>query len=214
MPRIAVGVCGVAILVFLLAWQLPQTQRRLSFFSLESMRFDFGAAPELNHFNDAGEKPWNGINTRLAIWSCFPDAMEDHWLMGVGLGNGREAMVESYKANGFLLGERYRFLPHNAFLEQVLQLGLVGAAVFVVIWIVLLLLAFRARSAFVCVLTVGLLLAMCTEDVWNKQHGVRLYALFISLILMSFRRFRFGFGFPDIERWPLLGNRRSRPFPD
>lgn len=82
--------------------------------------------------------------TRLRIWSAVLAVIRDHWAVGVGPGNLQHVFVAGYAdENVGLIGLH----PHNMILQVAAETGVVGAVVFVLIWVVALVRLGRRSAA-------------------------------------------------------------------
>lgn len=128
--------------------------------------------------------PLNGIALRRAIWVCAVDVIETHPLLGVGTGDGQEALQKAYAQRQFVLASDYnRFNAHSQYLQTLVVAGGVGF----IFWlgsIAWLLARFRKRVLLKLIMAV-LLFSMFTESMLETNKGCLLMAFFASFLCFA-----------------------------
>jgi O-antigen ligase len=137
---------------------------------------------------------FNGVQLRLLEWQFALQILEEKraWLIGVSPGDSQDLLNEKYIEADMYIGDPSRnssgFLTynfHNQYIENFVQSGVIGLAVFLylcgllisVVW------KWRTREAFFTV--VILLTLFVTESFITLQHGVFLFSFFPLLLLYS-----------------------------
>jgi O-antigen ligase len=136
---------------------------------------------------DFESKNWHefngGLNLRLAVWKCARKVIEDNAIGGVGIGDAKDALMESYAHYKFEFAEIHRLNSHNNYLDFWIKAGLFGLCYFLAYLILPLIWSFKSRNylAMAFLVLVG---AYClTENFFSVQKGVCFFSLFISLYL-------------------------------
>ena len=126
---------------------------------------------------------WNGANLRMAIWKCAMDPIKDNWLLGVGTGDEKEALLNAYKDNGFKLGLITEYNTHNQWLEFSLRFGIVFSLIIMYAnFIIPLIIGYKSDyKLFIFMVIISL--ASLTEVILATQKGVVFYSLFATLFL-------------------------------
>ncbi len=126
---------------------------------------------------------WNGANLRMAIWKCAMDPIKDNWLLGVGTGDEKEALLNAYKDNGFKLGLITEYNTHNQWLEFSLRFGMVFSLMIISTNFILPLIIGYKTDYKLFIFMVIISLASLTEVILATQKGVVFYSLFATLFL-------------------------------
>jgi O-antigen ligase len=87
-----------------------------------------------------------GIVVRMAIWRSAFEVIRKHYLVGVGLGDEEEYLVDEYGKNNVPFLVDNRFNAHNQLLSYFISTGLFGVILLALWWIPCLLDAIRGRN--------------------------------------------------------------------
>ncbi|AMM52355.1 hypothetical protein TH61_15765 [Rufibacter sp. DG15C] len=160
----------------------PQTKSR--FESIGNVEYSFSNQNKLDHFNAANQaQNWNGLTLRLAKWRCALDVIEQNPLLGVGVGDVKDEIVQAYQARGFIYAVQNRFDPHNQFLEITMAIGFIGLMVFLWLLVKSLQLFWQTQNWMAMVFMVLLLFSSMTESLLRTQEGVAFYIFFWCLFV-------------------------------
>ncbi len=132
------------------------------------------------------QQEWNGIAIRKAIWTCAWDLIQENPVLGVGTGDGQDALQQAYANRKFHLAALYnRYNAHNQYVQVVVCAGLVGLAVWLasIGWLFW---KFRQERLFVFAF-VALLLSMQTESMLETNKGNLLYSFVMIAGIVSMR---------------------------
>jgi O-antigen ligase len=122
---------------------------------------------------------------RLIIWYNSLDIIKANLLAGVGTGDNRDKLIEMYKDKGFNKAAEARLNVHNQFLETTIQLGLMGLATLLSLFIWAFIKAIKNRNILlICFLIVNILFFLF-ESCLNRQAGVFYFVLFLSFIIFA-----------------------------
>ncbi len=120
---------------------------------------------------------------RINIWQSIPDVMKNHWLIGYGIGDSKQALQEGYKKKGITYAYEYQFNAHNQFLETLVALGLVGLLLLLLLVISTLQKSLKDRNF----LLISFILIVGTnfmfESILERIAGVMFFGFFLSLLL-------------------------------
>ncbi|XLS29272.1 O-antigen ligase family protein [Flavobacteriaceae bacterium M23B6Z8] len=130
---------------------------------------------------------WNSINSRLAKWSCTLEVIEDYFPFGIGKGNGREALIEKYEEKGFELGYINKYTAHNMYLTFMMETGILGLLLFIILIGYLIILSIRKKSFLLISIAILLAITSITEDVLERNKGIVFYSFFILLITANLK---------------------------
>jgi O-antigen ligase len=96
---------------------------------------------------------------RIEIWQRTLRMISDHPVRGVGFGNFQEVFEGDYNAEPNR-DQRRGVHAHNLWLQQFAELGVLGGAVYIVLWVRILTLCWRSAREHPDFLSVGLLLSI------------------------------------------------------
>lgn len=119
---------------------------------------------------------------RVMIWSASVEIVKNHWLMGVGTGDVKEALKSEYKTTGNLAGLEAGLNVHNQYLQVGIALGIPGMVVFLITlgwpFVLALYRKYWAYALFLIVVGMNFLF----ESMLERQAGVMFYAFFNTLL--------------------------------
>ena len=166
----------------------PQTSNRIK--SIGNTEVNFSNTNPINHFNgEIKDENWNGLNARLAIWTCTLDAIKNNPVVGYGIGDTEKALRKAYEVKGFTFGLRNNFNTHNQYLDILLNAGIIGLLLIVGAWCKVLHLAKINNNQLLFVFLLISMLVMLTENILNRNQGVFFFSFFISLFsLFNFNK--------------------------
>lgn len=145
-------------------------------------RFSEHNLQELLQVNVEEEMP--SAEPRMAEWYAMLQHPEDYTAYGIGAGGAEEYMTRQYITYGWPEFIQRRYSPHNQYLSEWLELGIVAAILFTLLFF-----SFpwlqkkRARHA-ALYFTVALCLTLMTETSLNGVEGT--FNVCIGLLLVQF----------------------------
>lgn len=130
---------------------------------------------------------------RVAYWMVSYEILKDNPILGVGIGDYKEAIVETLEKEKFdnLPQEMKDFMKeyhvHNQFLMIAVQTGVIGTIVIILLFYNLLKISLYTNSEYknIFILFLVIYFLSCMADpLWYKQFTLVLWVLYISLILV------------------------------
>lgn len=140
---------------------------------------------EYNLADDIHNKNWNSLNVRLAKWECAIEASTINLPFGVGSGCTKSELKKVYLEKGFLLGYDKEFDTHNQYLHYFLELGIIGAAVFILFLIGSFYYSIRKNKFLLFSLLVLLAVSSMTENVLYSNQGIVFFSAFFYLLIKN-----------------------------
>lgn len=122
---------------------------------------------------------------RITLWRNAIDLFEQRPITGYGLLGTKKAM-DAYNAPYTTT----HFNTHNQYLMFLLMGGCLGALLFLVSQLTLLLRSVRAADYIYAVFLITILLSLLTENLLSRHTGVVLYAFFNALFYLHLRNVR------------------------
>jgi O-antigen ligase len=170
--------------VFGLVVLFPKVLKR--FDSITHVEFQFENRNPINHFGGEIKKEnWNGLNTRLALWTCAIDEVKKRPLFGTGIGDVQNDLVKNYKEKNFYFALESNYNCHNQYLDILLSNGIVGLLAFLLLISYLIIKSIKDKNGILFGLVLVFSLACLTENVLGRNQGVLLVSLFLSLMTLS-----------------------------
>lgn len=176
-----VGIAAVVLVLIGLAINMTSSiydypHRRLAV-NLNA-QWDRSYAPDINDGD-------GGFVVRMAIWRSAFEVIKNRYIVGVGLGNEEEYLVNEYRKTNVSFLIDNSFNAHNQLLSYFISTGLFGVVLLGVWWIPSLRDAIRGRSLlyfefFAIILLVGL-----TESLFTRVMGVAIFAFFNTLLVLK-----------------------------
>jgi O-antigen ligase len=177
---------STALLFFVLGLVVlfPKVLKR--FESITQVEFQFENTNPINHFNGEIKKEnWNGLNTRIALWTCAVDEIKKRPLFGTGLGDVQNDLFKNYSSKNFYFAMERNYNCHNQYLDVLLSNGFVGLFVFLFLLGYLLLKSIKDKNGILFGMVLVFSLACLTENVLGRNQGVVLVSLFFSLMTLN-----------------------------
>jgi len=180
----ALMILGFALLIVAMFVLFPKTVKR--FESIKNTSFEFSNTNPINHYNsEISNNNWNGFNTRLAIWTCAIEAIQEHPILGSGTGDFLDDLHRKYKKNNFYFGLESNYGTHNQFLQFFLIFGILGIVFIIFFMFYPLFIAIENKNKLYVIFIVLFLFAMLTEDVFSRNQGIVMFTFFSSLFMIK-----------------------------
>jgi O-antigen ligase len=126
---------------------------------------------------------WNGVNIRLAVWSCGWELARQNPVFGAQLGDKKGKMMDIYKARQFDFALKTERNMHNNYLDLLCTFGITGLALFLLSYLILPVMAcFRSRDALGIFITAAFAFSLSSETYLDRSFGCVLIAFFASFI--------------------------------
>jgi O-antigen ligase len=149
--------------------------------------------PKYNNVNKFSEL-WNVENfksnnnsstgIRIQIYQCAIKKIVQSPIYGYGWGDTKKVLNDCYsQKNENLLKRNYN--SHNQFLSILLSVGVLGFLAFLYYLFYVLKISNKRKSQLLFLLTLYFCLNMLTENILEREDGVIIIALFISVFLFS-----------------------------
>lgn len=130
---------------------------------------------------------FNGLQFRLLQWRFVAEILNEnnHWWIGVSPGDAQDLLNKKYISKNMYTGEKARgdlgyraYNTHNQFLETLLQNGIIGLTVLLIICFSLLKMAMKNKSNMPGFIMLLLLTWLFSESPFETQYGIVIYTFF------------------------------------
>ena len=154
-------------------------------------RFDAGVTETSKFSNDAKDKYIGSFGIRIAMWKAGSDIFQEKPLLGTGIGAEMQALKENIEQNNYdsalekLLLKLSETHYHNNYVQVTIGLGLIGLALYLLIFYQILKLNIEDRELsnlryiFLSVYSISSLV----ELMFGPQFPLAFFALFIGIFV-------------------------------
>lgn len=133
-------------------------------------------------------------NDRLLIWYNSLPIVKDNFILGVGIGDVKNNLKDSYAKNDMEDALKNNLNSHNQYLETLIGLGLIGLLMLLAMFFIPAYIALKKRNILVLFFLIVIGINFLFETMLNTQAGAIFFAFFYSLFM-----FRNPELFPDKE---------------
>lgn len=126
---------------------------------------------------------FNEFTIRLALAECSWHIIKENPVFGVGAGDVYDELDKVYRKVDYKFGYLDQQNPHNEYLNQWLATGIPGVALMLTVFTVTLWRAIKNHQYDLLVLVALFILTFAIESMLERQKGIVLYSLFLSLYL-------------------------------
>jgi O-antigen ligase len=130
---------------------------------------------------------FNGLQFRLLQWEFVPAILNEKksWLLGVSPGDAQNCLNQKYISKNMYIGTVERgdkgfigYNTHDQFLESLLETGVIGGLVFLLICWSLAKMAWERKNAELSFITILLLIYSFAESVFETQYSLFIFLFF------------------------------------
>ena len=159
------------ILTILLTWQVPPLKERFK--------------EAINYKNQYSvDKQWGGRSLRPLKWNCSYEIIKSNFLFGVGPGDAQNALDQCYKEKKYgslLYFPNVRYNTHNQYLQEIVNIGLIGAIPFFLIIGIQFFYAIKFKKCVHLLFISLIFIVFFTESVLGLNKGIVFFTLFSCL---------------------------------
>ncbi|RDV16432.1 O-antigen ligase family protein [Pontibacter diazotrophicus] len=138
-----------------------------------------------SHYNmELTPDQWNGANLRLAAWNCGWELFRENPIVGVGLGDKKDLLIQKYQQKNFYFAIETNKNVHNNYLDILYSMGIIGLVVFLVAWFFSpLVSAINSRDSLAAMMLITLACAWITEIYLDRSFGGIIAGFFVPFLL-------------------------------
>ena len=124
---------------------------------------------------------------RVLIWQCGMKTAQERLLFGYGSGDCMTHLMAKYEEQGYTKAITNNFNAHNQYIETLLETGIVGETILLLMLLAPALMALRkGRRDLLSVLVIEVILIQnIFETMLNRQMGVQFIALVYCLLILA-----------------------------
>ena len=129
---------------------------------------------------DFTKNHFGGTSLRIIKWNNAIEQISKEPLLGYGIGDAKDILLEAYKKNEFYIGYYNKYNAHNQFLDTTLQIGLLGLIILCSILFYSFYHAVRKNNTILVFLSTLFFFSFITESILNRQWGLVSFVFFIT----------------------------------
>lgn len=162
---------GIFVLLFSIAW-----------FSTNYFSYRFKEAYN-STFNQLEKDPSESTSIRRVAWGGVTEIIKENALIGVGTGDVKPELFETYKENGYTTALEKEIGPHSQYLQSFAEFGVLGLFAILLLVLYPIKMAVERRNLVLLVLGASLIVACITESILERQAGVLFFNFFFPILL-------------------------------
>lgn len=150
-------------------------------FSVEKIQSRFSYLINKEHYF-VGDNAWSSIGVRFTIFTCSYELFKQNPFWGSGSGDVQDDLDSCFSRNNFptVIGMN----AHNQFIQTLLDLGLFGLSLLLVMFFFLFREAYIYRNYLLGSFLFIFFLCCLTESLFERQQGIFLFTYFVSVFLV------------------------------
>ncbi|MBO9631662.1 MAG: O-antigen ligase family protein [Chitinophagaceae bacterium] len=178
---------GLAMGAVLLVLVFPKTLNR--FKELQYRNYDYSSRKAESHYNmEVKPDQWNGANIRLAVWQCGWELVRENPVLGTGIGDKMDDLLQVYKKNGFTMAYDSKRNLHSTYLDVLVGTGVIGLLLFVLSWVILPLVYCFRNADWLGAAIIGALALSCITETYPDRSQGNFMLAFLFTFIISYRR--------------------------
>jgi O-antigen ligase len=122
-------------------------------------------------------------DARLLIWQSAIGVIEKNLVLGVGTGDATNSLTEEFLARGYSTGFYDNLNAHNQFLEILLENGLIGFILFLLIIVCMIRISISQRNLLLALFIFSTVIFFLFETMMNRLAGITFFSLFSFLLI-------------------------------
>ena len=141
---------------------------------------------ELSEYQKTGIANGFSLALRIEYWNTSLFIIKNHFFIGVGTGDIKNAFKNKYEELNSQLDKIYRNRAHNQYLTIMVTFGILGLVIFMAYLLIPIFYESPYKIIYLLIYSI-LILSFFTEDTLETQAGVTLFAFFNSLFLLGLK---------------------------
>ncbi len=121
-------------------------------------------------------------NIRMVKWSNAIEVIKKSPIIGFGVGDYKEILIDQYEESNFLLGVKNRYNSHNQYLDTTIQLGVFGLSALLGLFLIGIIKSYKKDLEKVLIYST-FALSLLTESMFDRHWGLVSFVFFICFSL-------------------------------
>lgn len=171
--KYALGIGGLllaVVLVFIIIQKVPAVGARVK------QLFTVVNANQIDRSNSESSA------VRLLIWEASREVLKEHYLLGVGTGDVKAALMQKYQKLGMTGAYENKLNAHNSYYQLFIALGIPGITLFLLSLFLPFIQAFKRKKWVLVLFITMIIIHFMVESMLETQAGVLFYGFFASLL--------------------------------
>ncbi len=125
------------------------------------------------------------IPIRFRIWDSSLDVIQNNFLTGVGTGDVKTELKNSYKSNEYFNCYTKRLNAHNQFIETFIKLGIIGFLLQILLFLIPIYYSIKEKHYLLLSLIFILLFYWFVESMLCRVSGIAFFVLFYNYLVFN-----------------------------
>lgn len=127
---------------------------------------------------------YQSLSSRIAKIEASSTLIKSNPIFGVGTGDLIDELVKEYEKMGFVMGYKYRYNPHNQFLDTIARNGLPGGILTIIcLYLIPLYIGVKFKNKMLVFSTLVFMGVSLTESIFGLQRGITFFAFLTAFLL-------------------------------
>lgn len=127
---------------------------------------------------------YQSISSRFGKIEASVEVIKNNIWFGTGTGDIIDELVKEYRKMKFVMGYKYRYNPHNQFLDNIVRNGLIGGGIsLIVIYILPIIVSIRKKDFLTLSFILIISSVSLTESILDVHKGITFYVFFVTFLL-------------------------------
>lgn len=127
---------------------------------------------------------YQSISSRFGKIEASVEVIKNNIWFGTGTGDIIDELVKEYRKMKFVMGYKYRYNPHNQFLDNIVRNGLIGGGIsLIVIYILPIVVSIRKKDFLTLSFILIISSVSLTESILDVHKGITFYVFFVTFLL-------------------------------
>ncbi|PWI29839.1 hypothetical protein DI383_08775 [Flavobacteriaceae bacterium LYZ1037] len=127
---------------------------------------------------------YQSISSRFGKIEASIEVIKNNFWFGTGTGDIKDELVKEYKKMNFLMGYKYRYNPHNQFLESLSRNGLIGGSISLLfIYLLPMYVSIHKKNMLLTAFVFIICGVSLTESILDLHKGITFYVFFVTLMI-------------------------------
>lgn len=127
---------------------------------------------------------YQSISSRFGKIEASVEVIKNNIWFGTGTGDIIDELVKEYRKMKFVMGYKYRYNPHNQFLDNIVRNGLIGGGIsLIIIYILPIVVSIRKKDFLTLSFILIISSVSLTESILDVHKGITFYVFFVTFLL-------------------------------
>ncbi|WP_250433644.1 O-antigen ligase family protein [Hanstruepera flava] len=151
--------------------------------TVPSINQKFNQLTEIEKFG-FDKNNYQSISSRFGKIEASLKVINDNLWFGTGTGDLIDELVKEYENMDFVMGYKYRYNPHNQYLDNIARNGLIGGCLcLTTIFLWPFIVALRKKNPTLLAFTLVISGVCLTESILNVHKGITFYTFFATFLI-------------------------------